>query len=56
MRLSQFARKLEISPSDLILFFERNKIGKYSSPNNKIEEEDLAVALNHFKPEELMED
>lgn len=56
MRLSQLARKLEISPSDLILFFEKNKIGKYNSPNNKIEEEDLPLVLNHFKPEELVEE
>ena len=54
MRLSQLARKLELSPTDLILFFEKNKIVKYNSPNNKIEEEDLPIALNHFKPEELV--
>jgi len=56
MRLSQLARKLEISPSDLILFFKKNKIGKYNSPNNKIEEEDLPLVLSHFKTEELVEE
>jgi len=53
MRLSQLARKLEISPSDLIFFFEKNKIGKYNSHNNKIQEKDLFLALNHFRPEEM---
>jgi hypothetical protein len=52
MRLSQLARKLEISPSDLINFFEKSKIGKYNSHNNKIEEKDLLLALNHFRPQE----
>ncbi len=52
MRLSQLARKLEISPSDLIKFFENSKIVKYNSHNNKVEEKDLLLALNHFRPEE----
>lgn len=56
MRVSQLARKLEISPSDLILFYKKNKIGKYNSANNKIEEEDLALALGHFKPEEMVKE
>ena len=50
MRLSQLARKLEISPSELILFFEKNKIGSYKSQNNKIDENDLKLAFNHYKP------
>ena len=50
MRLSQLARKLEISPSELILFFKKNRISTYNSPNNKIEENDLKLALNHFGP------
>jgi hypothetical protein len=53
MRLSQLARKLEISPTQLILFFEKNKIERYNSHNNKIEKSDLKLALNHFNPEEM---
>ena len=52
MRLSQLARKLEISPTELISFFKKNKIGKYNSHNNKVEETDLKLALNHFSPVE----
>ena len=50
MRLSQLARKLEISPSELILFFEKTKTGNYDSHNNKVEEGDLKLALDHFSP------
>ncbi len=53
MRLSQLARKLEISPTELILFFENNKIERYNSRNNKIEESDLKLALSHFSSEEM---
>jgi len=56
MRLSQLARKLEISPSELILFFETNRIESYNSHNNKIEESDLKLALNHFSPAEMEAD
>jgi hypothetical protein len=50
MRLSQLARKLEISPSELILFFEKTKTRNYYSHNNKVEEGDLKLALDHFSP------
>ncbi len=53
MRLSQLARKLEISPTELILFFEKNRIERYDSHNNKIKESDVRLALNHFSPEEM---
>ena len=56
MRLSQLARKLEMSPSELIIFFEKNKIKRYSSHNNKIEEGDLKLALNYFSAVEMEAD
>ena len=50
MRLSQLARQLEISPSELIIFFKKNNIDRYTSHNNKIKEEDVDYALRYYKP------
>jgi hypothetical protein len=52
MRLSQLARKLEISPTELILFYKENRIEKYKSHNNKIEERDLKLAIDYFSTED----
>jgi len=49
MRLSQLARQLEISPSELIIFFEKNTIDRYTSHNNKIKEEDVDLAFRYYK-------
>jgi hypothetical protein len=49
MRLSQLARKLEISPSELLEFFKKNNIDHYTSPNNRIREEDEVFALQNYK-------
>jgi hypothetical protein len=51
MRLSQLARKLEISPSELIKFFENQGLDYYSSHNNKIrkDDENLAFKFYHTK-------
>jgi len=49
MRLSQLARKLEISPSVLMHFYDQNKIRKYASLNTKVDEEDIILAIQHFQ-------
>jgi len=51
MRLSQLARKLEISPSELLNFFKDAKVSKYSSHNNKIIDEHIELAIQHYKVE-----
>ena len=49
MRLSQLARQLEVSPSELIIFFKKNNIDRYASPNNKVSENDADFAFENYK-------
>jgi len=49
MRLSQLARELEISPSELIIFFKKNDINHYTSYNNKVSLKDHDLAYEHYK-------
>jgi hypothetical protein len=49
MRLSILARKLEISPSDLLSFYNSYNIGTYTSHNNKVEEDHQQLAVKHFR-------
>src|SRR5210317_1664682 len=51
MRISQLARKLELTPTQLIRFFNDHDIGHYTSHNNKVTDEDEAYAIQKLKPE-----
>lgn len=50
MRLSQLARKLDKTPSEIIHFYNTNNLGSYTTHNDKLEDEHVAVAISHFNP------
>lgn len=51
MRLGQLARHLETTTGEIIQFLSAQGIEKKDHPNVKIEEEDEAKVIAHFKPE-----
>lgn len=53
MRLSQLARKINKTPTELIRFFQQQGRGPYTSHNNKVTDEDGEFAIREFKPELL---
>ena len=54
MRLSQLARKLDKSPSEIILFYKAKNIGTYDSHNDKLEAEHVKIAISHYNPDLLI--
>lgn len=56
MRLAQLARKIAVKPSEIVTFLATHSVTIEDSSNAKISEDHVQLILEHFAPEEVMEE
>lgn len=55
MRLSQLARKLSKTPSEIIQFFEKRGLKQYNNPNSKISPEHIELLYKKYRSDLLID-
>ncbi len=56
MRLGQLARKLEVTPLEIINFLANNRISIDNSTNARLEADYVALVMRHFSPTSFFQD